>query len=179
MRMSVRMLISFVPLLELVSHDLHRLTVHVICRDMLRAHNALLHVYASHGQVEKAKQLYRSMQERGPAIDAVSGSTIIAAYAKVALALHSIHHVQSSLHNWFASIALVDRQQDMTWLISLAESRYSQVHSQILMQTLCAVYCMLCARSLLSTLLASLWKDGRRMQKHCNLVHSLTKRLCW
>ncbi|KAL0055731.1 hypothetical protein WJX82_003881 [Trebouxia sp. C0006] len=53
-------------------------------QDMLRAHNALLHVYASHGQVEKAKQLYRSMQERGPAIDAVSGSTIIAAYAKAA-----------------------------------------------------------------------------------------------
>jgi pentatricopeptide repeat protein len=69
----------------------------MIRRDMLRAHNALLHVYASHGQVEKAKQLYRSMQERGPAIDAVSGSTIIAAYAKVALALHSIHHFQSSL----------------------------------------------------------------------------------
>ncbi|KAL0036148.1 hypothetical protein WJX79_005812 [Trebouxia sp. C0005] len=53
-------------------------------RDMLWAHNALLHVYASHGQVEKAKQLYSSMQERGPAIDAVSGSTIIAAYAKAA-----------------------------------------------------------------------------------------------
>lgn len=52
-------------------------------RDMLRAHNALLHVYASHGQVEKAVQLYTSMQERGPAIDAVSASTIIAAYAKV------------------------------------------------------------------------------------------------
>ena len=91
-------------------------------RDMLRAHNALLHVYASHGQVEKAKQLYRSMQERGPAIDAVSGSTIIAAYAKVPLALPSVHHLQSSLHNWLASIARVDWQEGTTWLISLAES---------------------------------------------------------
>ncbi len=88
---------------------------------MLRAHNALLHVYASHGQVEKAKQLYRSMQERGPAIDAVSGSTIIAAYAKVKLAVHSIHHVQSSpplppppQRHW---------QEGTTQLISLAESR--------------------------------------------------------
>jgi pentatricopeptide repeat protein len=122
MRMLVYIPISFVPLLELVSHDLHRLTVHMIRRDMLRAHNALLHVYASHGQVEKAKQLYSSMQERGPAIDAVSGSTIIAAYAKVTLALHSIHHVQSSLHNWFASIALVDWQEGTTWLVSIAGS---------------------------------------------------------
>ncbi len=104
MRMFIHMLVSFVPLLELVSQD-HRPTMHLIRRDMLRAHNALLHVYASHGQVEKAKQLYRSMQERGPAIDAVSGSTIIAAYAKVALALPSVHHLQCSLHNWFASIA--------------------------------------------------------------------------
>jgi len=94
----------------------------MIRRDMLRAHNALLHVYASHGQVEKAKQLYSSMQERGPAIDAVSGSTIIAAYAKVTLALRSIHHVQSSLHNWFASIALVDWQEGTTWLVSIAGS---------------------------------------------------------
>ncbi|KAL0019221.1 hypothetical protein WJX77_010459 [Trebouxia sp. C0004] len=67
-------------------------------QDMLRAHNALLHVYASHGQVEKAKQLYRSMQERGPAIDAVSGSTIIAAYAKAAdqkAALHVLDEMVS------------------------------------------------------------------------------------
>ncbi len=52
---------------------------------MLRAHNALLHVYASHGQVQKAKQLYTAMQERGPAIDVVSASTLIAAFAKVQL----------------------------------------------------------------------------------------------
>lgn len=55
----------------------------MVCRDMLWAHNALLHVYASHGQVQKAKQLYNSMQERGPAVDVVSASTLIAAYAKV------------------------------------------------------------------------------------------------
>lgn len=99
MRMSVYMPTTFVPLLALIGQDLHRPTVHMIHRDMLRAHNALLHVYASHGQVEKAKQLYRSMQERGPAIDAVSGSTIIAAYAKVPFALPSICYVQSSLYN--------------------------------------------------------------------------------
>lgn len=62
---------------------------------MLRAHNALLHVYASHGQVEKAVQLYTSMQERGPAIDAVSASTIIAAYAKVSISLHDIDAVSA------------------------------------------------------------------------------------
>ena len=49
---------------------------------MLKAHNALLHVYASRGQVEKAKQLFASMQERGPAVDSVSASTLVAAYAK-------------------------------------------------------------------------------------------------
>ena len=99
--MLVHMPTTFVPLLALISQDVHRPTLHMTRRDMLRAHNALLHVYASHGQVEKAEQLYRSMQERGPAIDAVSGSTIIAAYAKVALALPSVHHLQCSLHNWF------------------------------------------------------------------------------
>ena len=54
----------------------------VVCRDMLQAHNALLHVYATHGQVGKAKQLFSSMQERGPAVDTVSAATLIAAYAK-------------------------------------------------------------------------------------------------
>ena len=50
---------------------------------MLQAHNALLHVYASHGEVSKAKQLYRAMQERGPYVDALSAASLIAAYAKV------------------------------------------------------------------------------------------------
>ena len=51
-------------------------------RDMLQAHNALLHVYASHGKVAKAERLFASMQERGPAADSVSAGTLIAAYAK-------------------------------------------------------------------------------------------------
>ena len=60
---------------------------------MLQAHNALLHVYASHAQVDKAKQLYSSMQERGPAVDNVSAGTLIAAYAK---ACHLLFHKQES-----------------------------------------------------------------------------------
>lgn len=57
----------------------------LLCRDMLRAHNALLHVYATFEQAPKAQQLYDSMQERGPAVDSISASTLIAAYAKVLL----------------------------------------------------------------------------------------------
>ena len=54
---------------------------------MLTAHNALLHVYASHGEVNKAKQLYTAMQERGPDVDALSTASLIAAYAKVTMPL--------------------------------------------------------------------------------------------
>lgn len=50
---------------------------------MLQAHNALLHVYASHSRVGKAEQLYAGMQERGPDVDALSAASLIAAYAKV------------------------------------------------------------------------------------------------
>ena len=60
----------------------HVILLFVVCRDVLQAHNALMHVYASHGQVGKAKQLFSSMQERGPAVDSVSAGTLIAAYAK-------------------------------------------------------------------------------------------------
>ena len=67
----------------------------VVYRDMLQAHNALLHVYASHGQVGKAKQLFSSMQERGPAVDNVSAGTLIAAYAKACCLTdsHFCHHL--------------------------------------------------------------------------------------
>lgn len=57
---------------------------------MLQAHNALMHVYASHGQVVKAKQLFSSMQERGPAVDNVSAGTLIAAYAKACCLIISL-----------------------------------------------------------------------------------------
>ena len=67
-----------------------------MCRDMLVAHNALLHVYASHGQTHKAKQLYASMQERGPATDRISASILIAALAKV----HILSSAVFSLHTW-------------------------------------------------------------------------------
>lgn len=70
-------------------------TVWWLCRDMLQAHNALLHVYASHGQVDKAKQLFSSMQERGPAVDSVSAGTLIAAYAKAG---HLIHRLIATAH---------------------------------------------------------------------------------
>lgn len=69
------------------------------CRDMLQAHNALLHVYASHGQVEKAKQLFLSMQERGPAVDSLSASTLVAAYAKAC-------HLASVAHAWHVELSL-------------------------------------------------------------------------
>lgn len=57
---------------------------------MLQAHNALLHVYASHSRVSKAKQLYAAMQERGPDVDDLSAASLIAAYAKVSYQTDSL-----------------------------------------------------------------------------------------
>lgn len=69
------------------------------CRDMLQAHNALLHLYASHGKVGKAEQLYGSMQARGPLPDALSAASLIAAYAKVSPSHHHLNHVKRHLQH--------------------------------------------------------------------------------